>query len=278
MSIKTPFFIRLLLIFIPNARIKSPFSYSFPVYLLVLSLAATILHAETATLRQNTHDAEIEDIEQKLGTRLFDRQPDSIQAIALLGLYEIVYDEQILYTDSQARFIIRGDIIDLEGEGNLTSHTRERLAKQQAIENLQQLAALAISDTLMFPADNEKTILTVFTEIGCPFCSRLHDERDQYRQQGVSLRYVFYSPAGNESAAYQQAQAIWCQAEPTLAFTQAMIQGKRFTTKDCEHPLDKHKRLSKQLKLAGTPVLLFADGTIWHGYYPVEKVIAEALK
>lgn len=249
--------------------------YSFSVFLLVLLLTCAELQADVSMAPQNV--TELAELQHKLGTRLYNRKPDSVRAMPLKGLYEIVYDEQILYTDADARFIIRGEIIDLEGAGNLTAQARQRLAQQQAQANAKKLSQLALKDSLIFAADDEKAVVTILTEIGCPFCSRLHDERAHYLKQGVSLRYVFYSPEGEESEGYQQAQYVWCQADRALAFSQAM-QGKRFAASICEHPLEKHAALTQQLQLAGTPVIFFADGTLWHGYYPAQKVIEKALQ
>ncbi|MFO7642262.1 MAG: disulfide isomerase DsbC N-terminal domain-containing protein, partial [Candidatus Competibacteraceae bacterium] len=60
-------------------------------------------------------------------------QPDSIAPTPIPGLYEIVLAGQVLYLSADGRFVVQGEILDLDTRTNLTDDRRGEL-RGKAIE------------------------------------------------------------------------------------------------------------------------------------------------
>jgi hypothetical protein len=48
------------------------------------------------------------------------------------------------------------------------------------------------SDMLIFGPQDPKYTVTVFTDVDCPYCRKLHSQIAEYNRLGVRVRYMFY--------------------------------------------------------------------------------------
>lgn len=52
---------------------------------------------------------------------------------------------------------------------------------------------------IIFKAPQEKYVVTVFTDISCGYCKKLHESVDELNRQGVTVRYLAYPRQGADS-------------------------------------------------------------------------------
>jgi thiol:disulfide interchange protein DsbC len=189
---------------------------------------------------------------------------ESIQPAADTGLYEAVINGDILYFTPDARYVFQGDLLSLETRINLTD---ERLVqvRQSLLEGLDE------KQMIIFEPKKTDYTVTIFTDIDCGYCRKMHSEMEQYLAEGIRIRYLFFPRAGIGSESYDKAVAVWCNKDKQDAMTRA----KRLETVDaktCENPVADQYNIGRQLGVQGTPAMYLENGQSLPGYVPAAKL------
>ena len=191
-------------------------------------------------------------------------QIDAIEPAPIAGFYEVVVGSHVVYVSADGRYMLQGDLIDLKTRLSLTE-PRRREAQRAAIE------AVGEDKMIIFKPEKVKHKVTVFTDIDCGYCRKLHGEMDQYLDAGIEVRYLMYPRAGAGSSAYKKAVAVWCAEDRNSALTDAKA-GKSIEMKSCDNPVDEHMELAAALGLRGTPFIVLESGEVQPGYVPAERL------
>lgn len=193
----------------------------------------------------------------------------NIKPTPVHGLYQVSQDGVVGYVTADGRYLLDGDLIDLDKNDNLSAQAR----RQYRVE---QLATVNESDMLIYAPKKTKFTLTVFTDVDCHYCRVLHSHIQQFLNAGIRVRYLFFPLAGPGSAAFKKAEAVWCSKDRKAALTRAMA-GKSVGAKtDCKKPVDAEFKLAwDSLNLRGTPTLITQDGRILELTQPISKVIKQ---
>ena len=191
-------------------------------------------------------------------------QIDSIEPAPISGFYEVVVGSHVVYVSSDGRYMLQGDLIDLNTRLSLTE-PRRRAAQSAAIE------AVGADKMIVFKPEKPKHHVTVFTDIECGYCRKLHGEIDQYLDAGIEVRYLMFPRAGAGSTAYRKAVAVWCAEDRNAALTDAKA-GKSIDMKTCDNPVDEHMELAVTLGLRGTPFIVLDSGQVQPGYVPAKQL------
>lgn len=183
------------------------------------------------------------------------------------GLYEVVTQDHLFYTDEKAQFLIDGAVYDLKSMLNLTA---ERSRKLFALDFSELPLELAVKKV----KGNGNRKLAIFTDPNCGFCKKLEKELKQI--DNVTI-YQFMYPIfpGSE----EKTRGVWCSKDRVKAWDNLMQDDITPPAGNCDTPTEKVMALGKKLKVNGTPALIFADGTINPGYLPaaeLEKALAAA--
>nr|WP_320166860.1 DsbC family protein [uncultured Methylophaga sp.] len=222
--------------------------------ILVLSLfGVSVVHADNDELRKK--------IEQSLP----DVKVTSLKAVDDTGFYEAVINGQILYFSKDGRYVIQGDMVSLDSRINLTEQRRVSLRKDA-------LAKLDEKDMIIFGPQKAKYTITVFTDIDCGYCRKMHAEMEKYNDLGIRVRYLSFPRGGIGSKSYDDAVNVWCAADRQKAMTKAK-QGQEIPTKTCANPVKAEFELGQQLGVQGTPSIFLESGQNLPGYLPPEKLI-----
>lgn len=176
------------------------------------------------------------------------------------GLYEVVIDDQLLYTDEQGKYLFEGNVIDLTSRRDVTE---ERRLKLFAIEFDKLPLDLAVKKV----KGNGKRKIAQFTDPNCGFCKRL--EREFSKTDNVTI-YSFLYPIFQGSA--ELVRNVHCAGDPVKAWDDLMLNGIAPPEATCKTPTDKVLALGKKLRVGGTPNLIFGDGTRSPGYLPAAEL------
>jgi thiol:disulfide interchange protein DsbC len=225
------------------------------VLLLSVPVSATVQAAEDLTALKKTLEQRFSDI------TISDLRPSPLP-----GLYEMTFGAKTALVSADGRYLLTGDLIDLETRRNLSAETR---AKQV----LKAVNSIGESKMIVFGPASPKRTLTVFTDVDCPYCARLHQEVPKLNAAGVKVRYLLYPRAGAESETYKRSVAVWCAKDRGKALGIAKAGGK-IEMKTCTHPVDEHLRLGAEVGVEGTPALVFDDGRVVPGYAPAAQLLA----
>ncbi|MGV6858635.1 MAG: DsbC family protein [bacterium] len=233
-------------------------------------LKATILTSLLASVLASGMATGSEEIPKPLSDRLKQlvptQQPDSIKQTPLKNLYEVVYGGDVLYLSGDGNFLVQGALIDLKNGINLTKNTQAGYRKKI-------LATISDDQTIMYKPEGEtKHTITVFTDVDCPYCRRLHSEMDQYLKGGVAVRYLLYPRSGYGTPSSDKLVTAWCSDDKQQALTDEK-NGKGLPKKTCENPVQAHLKLGEQVGVTGTPAILLENGQLIPGYRPAADMI-----
>jgi thiol:disulfide interchange protein DsbC len=227
---------------------------------LLASLLAVSLAAQAQTNAQPAPAAKTDpraDIVKKIdGLKLEDVRMTPVQ-----GIYEITRGSEISYTTSDGRYVILGDMVDIDADQNL-SENRRRTIRQRLIDTVPE------SEMLVFGPKNPKYTITVFTDIDCGYCRRLHSQIAEYNRLGIRVRYLFYPRTGPDTDSWHKAESVWCASNRNDSLTRAK-NGEEIKSPKC--PTDLVKRdweLGPKLGIEGTPAIFLASGEMLPGYAP----------
>ena len=191
-------------------------------------------------------------------------QIDRVKPSEINGLYEVVAGSNIFYASEDGKYLIQGQLFDAEAKKNITE---SKLAGVRKIA----LEKVGEQNMIVFKAPMQKFVVTVFTDIDCGYCRKLHSEIDQYLAQGITVRYMFYPRAGKGSDSYNKAISVWCAPDRNKALTLAK-KGDLPETKQCENPVDEHMQLAESFGVNGTPMIITQAGNILPGYVPAQQL------
>ncbi len=236
---------------------------------LAVSVAAfLLLNAAQVSAAKPVNPEVVKKIQESM-QQLIPVKPDSISMTAADGIYEVMYGPRIVYVTEDARFLLQGNIIDLQTRENITE-PRLMQAKIAAVENV------GVENMLVFspPKGTEvKHRVNVFTDIDCGYCRKLHSEMADYNKQGIEIRYLFYPRSGRGTESYKKAIQVWCAKDRHEAMNIAKAGNPLDSSTDCQNPVDDHMTLGTMLGVSGTPALVLDDGKVVPGYVPAARLV-----
>ena len=199
-------------------------------------------------------------------------KPDSITPSAIPGLYEVVLGGQVLYLSEDGRFVVQGEIVNLASLDNVTENRRGQLRGKA-------LDALGEQNMVVFgPQGPVKHTVTVFTDIDCGYCRKMHTQMEAYNKEGIKVRYLWFPREGVDSESYKKAVAVWCAEDQRTAMTKAK-RGENIELKDCPNPVKREYELGQKLGVRGTPSIILENGDMIPGYVSptqLAQVLAES--
>ncbi len=185
----------------------------------------------------------------------------------LPGIYAVeMEDGSVLYADAEASHVIAGDMYVLTEAGpvNLAEVRRQERRRQL-------LADVDPSDMIVFAPKETKAVVSVFTDVDCGYCRKLHQERTELADYGIEVRYLAYPRAGTDSETYENMVSAWCATDRQRAITR-LKQGERVPAKTCENPVAEQYRLGALVGVGGTPTLVTPSGELIPGYLPAAEL------
>lgn len=227
---------------------------------------AVMLGWGIASLAQAEDSADIQQVREGVSQLIKGVEADSIEPSPIAGLYEVMIGPQLYYVSKDGKYLLTGKLYDIASKQDLTS-SKVAEAKSKAIE------AVGEKNMVIFAPEDYKYTVTVFTDIDCGYCRKLHNEMDQYNGLGIRVRYLMFPRAGIGSPSYDKAVSVWCSDDPQKAMTLAKS-GKKIEPKTCENPVKSQYELGQVVGVTGTPAVFFDDGELLPGYLPAQRLLA----
>ncbi|MGZ4991927.1 MAG: DsbC family protein, partial [Methylobacter sp.] len=220
----------------------------------VIKIVAALLFGMTLSVAHADENA----IRQALTKSIPSIKVGSVKPSEISGLYEVTVGGNIFYASDDGKYLIQGHLVDIAARTDLTE---EKLggARKQALEKLGQ------DKMIVFKPKESKYTVSIFTDIDCGYCRKLHSEIDQYMAQGITIQYLFFPRAGKGSDSYNKAISVWCADDRKAALTAAK-KGDTPPAKTCTNPVDEHMQLAEDFEVKGTPMIVTEKGNIFPGY------------
>lgn len=192
---------------------------------------------------------------------------NSINESVLPGLYEVVINtSKVFYMSKDGRYVIEGDMLDLDTRNNLTESRRTEM---RAV-GFQQLD---VEKLIEFSPKDPQHTLYVYTDIDCGYCQKFHTQVSKLNANGIAVRYLAFPRAGVDSEAYVAAQSAWCADNKKQALTDAKA-GKAIEPHACDSRVKDQYLLGQSMGVRGTPTVYLENGREMGGYIPAEDLIS----
>ena len=208
-------------------------------------------------------------IRQAMSTSMPSVKVDSVKPAVVKGLFEVVVGANIYYVSEDGKYLLQGRLVDVAARKDLTEE-KLNVTRKLSIEKMGQ------ANMIVFKPKITKYTVTIFTDIDCGYCRKLHSEIDQYLAQGITIQYLFFPRAGKGSDSYNKAVSVWCAEDRNAALTAAK-KDQKLPEKTCDNPIDKHMQLAAEFDVKGTPMIISENGNVYPGYLPAKQLV-EALE
>jgi thiol:disulfide interchange protein DsbC len=239
-----------------------------PLLLALLSLAALHLAmAQQPAAPAAAQPAPAADPRAEIARRIpGGARADELRATPIPGMWELTRAGEIAYVSADGKYAISGDLVDLNTNTNITEEHRREL-------RVRMLAAMPESDMVIFGPSDPKYTITVFTDVDCPYCRKLHSEISEYNALGVRVRYLPYPRTGPNTPSWTKAEQVWCSVDRNAALTRAKL-GEDLKNKVCaNNPVARSWELGQEFDIQGTPAIVMANGEMLPGYVPPDALV-----
>ena len=176
-------------------------------------------------------------------------------------------DIQPIYVLPNTEYIILGDIFSLKGE-----RPESETEKDKGRFRLKILSEIDQDSFIRFKSNNEKSVLTVFTDVECTYCRKFHSEINEYLKNGISINYLAFPRTGIDSSSYEKMVSAWCSSEKKESITN-LKNDIDIGMYECENPVDSHFEIGRRIGVTGTPAIITQSGLLLPGYIPAKELI-----
>ena len=200
---------------------------------------------------------------EELAGRLNGISVDDISDSPIAGMYQVAVGANVAYVTKDGRYIVRGDIIDVETSANVSEETRAR-ARATMLHGVDPASMIVFK-----PANGvAKHTVTIFTDVDCGYCRQFHREIDKVTALGIEVHYLFYPRTGPNTESWTKAEEVWCAPDHNSALTRAKLGGELPENHACQTPVATHYELGQRIGVRGTPAIFNEAGDLIGGYLP----------
>ncbi|MBT8108053.1 MAG: DsbC family protein [Gammaproteobacteria bacterium] len=225
---------------------------------IVTLITCLIALLPTAALAADA-DAKLDAVRAKVSAMFEAIEPEDVSPSQVDGWFLIQKGSVVAYISDDGRYLMQGELIDLDQQINLTEQSRSGSRREL-------MASVADEQTILFAPENPEHTVTVFTDVDCSYCRKLHARIDEYMDQGIAIRYVLYPRNGPASSGWSRSEDVWCARDRNNALTMAKLD-REFETASCDASIiSKHYVLGQDVGLNGTPAIVLEDGRLIGGY------------
>jgi thiol:disulfide interchange protein DsbC len=245
-------------------------SCRYAVLLVATLLAAPLLHAATpaASAPAASPAVTAADPRVAIAAKMQGVKAEDLHATPIPGIYELLRGADAAYVSPDGKYAIIGDLYETGTNNDLTENRRRD-------QRLKMLAAIPEAQMVIFGPQSAKHTITVFTDMDCAYCRKLHSQINDYNKLGIKVRYIAYPRSGPNTSSWSKAEQVWCSADPKTALTEAKL-GKTLPGKICaNNPVAREYELGQQFNLQGTPTLILGNGAMVSGYLAPADLIQE---
>ena len=206
-------------------------------------------------------DAALDEIRTKMSDMFESIEPEDISHSPVDGWFTIQQGSIIAYVSDDGRYLLQGDLIDLEQQVNLSEQSRNNARRDL-------IATLTDDEAILFSPTDVKYSVTIFTDVDCTYCRKMHSQINEYLDKGIQVRYALYPRNGPASKSWSTSENVWCAKDRNQALTAAKLDQKFETSKCDASMVSNHYRVGRDVGLSGTPAIVLEDGTLIGGYLP----------
>jgi len=242
----------------------------FRVFKLTL-LSALVLLTPLAVAGEPVEKAVLDKLSAKLQVPAMGLTVESVSTSELPGLYEVQFANggPLVYATESGDYFLLGDLFAVGDEGYVNLAEKRRDGERKA-----KLDAISEDDMIVYSPEGEpRAYISVFTDVTCFYCQKLHREVPELNKRGVEVRYLAYPRAGVDSDGYRQLAGAWCADNPQDTLTKLKAK-ESITALPCDdNPVAAQYQLGQELGVRGTPAIVTQSGQMIPGYQSADELM-----
>jgi thiol:disulfide interchange protein DsbC len=214
-----------------------------------------------AVAQENTFKAATDKLEGLLGLEVNEIKPSPVD-----GLLQVLTNRGLFYVSKDGKYFVQGRVFNIDDR--MLNETEEALSSVR-LDGVKRFEGSMIE----FKAQDEKYAVTVFTDITCGYCRKLHNEIEEYNKAGITVRYLAFPRAGLNSQPYEDMISVWCSSNQKAALTEAKNGSSVRDAKCDEQQVAQQYMFGQQVGVNGTPAIILQDGSLVPGYQPAGQLL-----
>jgi thiol:disulfide interchange protein DsbC len=188
-----------------------------------------------------------------------DAKVQSIKLVPGLGLYELVIDGQIYYSDAKFEYLIDGNVVETKTMNSLTAARQREIEEEETRKLAFPFDELPLKSAFTKVNGNGSRKVAYFADPNCPYCKKFELETLP-KIKDATIYHFMYPIIRADSVPLSK--AIWCSADRAKAWDDYVQRGVApKNSKSCDNPIDALLEFGRQKRIRGTPTLFFVDGT-----------------
>ena len=193
----------------------------------------------------------------------------SIEKTPIEGVSEIVINTgrggEIYYITDDGKYLMNGNMFNTTSREDLTENKKSGIRKEL-------IAGFGKADRIDFFPEEMKHHVTVYTDIDCGYCRKLHNQIDEYNELGIGISYLFFPRSGVNTPSFDKAITVWCSENQQEAMTNAKS-GINLENVKCDNPIKVQYDSGLAAGVTGTPALITETGVMMPGYLPPTQLL-----
>ena len=232
-----------------------------------MGLAATPSHAQDKGTRPASKGTAVPaDVRAKVVAKLPGAHAEDVAFSPIPGIYEVTMGAVIVYVSEDGKYLLSGNVYDLDTQANLTASRRNAVRAKA-------LASVREDQMIIFSPAKPKMTVTVFTDIDCGFCRKFHSQMAELNKAGIRVRYMAYPRTGPDTESWHKAEAVWCSSDRKDSLTRAK-RGEVIKSKACgDAAIKAQYQLGDDLGVEGTPAIFTQSGDYVGGFLTPDQLL-----
>jgi thiol:disulfide interchange protein DsbC len=204
----------------------------------------------------------------ELAAKIPGAKAEDIRPTPVPGIFELVHGAGVSYISADGKYLFAGDLYRVADNGEFPNLTEDRRKELR----VKLLSAVPESEMIVYGPKSPKYTISVFTDVDCPWCRRLHSQMAEYNRLGIRVRYLAWPRTAPKSESWLKAQSVWCAKDRGEALGKA-VGGGSIAAASCADPVQRHHDLGRKLGVQGTPGIVLGDGELIPGYLPPDELL-----
>jgi thiol:disulfide interchange protein DsbC len=228
--------------------------------------AAAAAAKEPAAKAPASKESAAKDPRVEIAAKIPGAKPEELRMSPIPGVYELARGTDIAYVSNDGKYALVGDLYDMDSNVNLTEKTRRN-------ERVKLMSSVPDSQTVVFSPKDPKYTISVFTDVDCGYCRKLHSQIADYNKLGIKVRYLLYPRSGPDTESWVKAEQVVCSKNPADSLTRAKRDEALTAPKHCpsSHVAEQYE-LGQEVGISGTPAIVLANGELLPGYLPPQSL------
>lgn len=231
--------------------------------------------AKVATSSQPAKKITLAEARRNIQRALTSARPDlritDVVASPVPGIYKTTISSgPAVYSTADGQFFMAGELFQV-----LPNQIVNLTEQEMNGDRSKMLASMPVEDMIVFsPMGETKSVVSIFTDVDCGYCQKLHKEVPQLNAMGIEVRYMAFPRMGAGSPTYKKIVSAWCSDDKQGAITKLKSR-QNIPENLCEgNPVDEQYAKGQQMGISGTPAIVLDNGELIPGYVPADKLAA----